>query len=401
MPYFRWKGIDWFGSIHKGYQFSKSENDLEKILLSQGIGLISSKIENQKFYSRSINLTEKVQFFKELSILVDSGILIHNALEITSKQIKNRKLNRVIQEIQFDIVQKGESFANSIEKHSDSFDQLIIQLIHAGQESDKLGESLASLSNYLEEKEKFVKKLNTILFLPAITFSFFLVITFIIFTAIIPAFFSIFSNFGQQIPKVTNILFKISFFIKSNKFYALIISIFTMILMLIKYSRGSKDKILLDKLIIKIPFIGLIMIYSNLTFFLQSLSLLLEGGVHLVNAINLSSKSIKNSYLKTSFLKLYDSVSKGGLLSCAMYENRDEIFEPDLIAMIRVGEESGKMNLLLKKSADLYFSKSNRMLSFFLAVIQPILMLILGILIASLIFAIYLPIFNLPNMINI
>ena len=364
MPYFKWKGIDWFGRIYKGYQFSKSKTDLEKILLNQEIGLISAQVVQPKFLIRSIPLADKVRFFKELSILVDSGILIHSALEIIVKQIKSSRFKKIIQEIQFDVM-GGESFANSIEKHQDVFDPLIIQLIIAGQESDKLGESLLALSNYLEEHEEFTKKLKNILFLPGITFLFFLVIAFIIFTAIIPAFFNIFSNFGQQIPGITKKLFEISFFIKSKKFCVLLITTLFVILIIIRLGRKKPFKIHLQHFFVKIPFIGQIIKCSNLTFFLQSASLLLYGGVHLVKALELSSNSVKNLYLKGNFRELYYQVDRGTHLSLAMFENQSKLFLPDLIAMIRVGEESGNLNLMLEKSFEFILFKNESVIIFF------------------------------------
>ena len=399
MPYFKWKGIDWYGSMHFGTQFARSESDLERVLLKQEVGLIASKMVPHVSFLRPIPLSVKVQFFKELAILIESGILLHVSLDVIEKQIPHSNFKKVIQEIKLE-VSEGISFADTIEKHPDIFDRLIVQMIRSGEESDKLSESLLLLSEYLEKYETFIRKLRSILLLPLITFSLFFIIAFIIFIVIIPSFSSIFTAAGQEIPTITQKILNFSDFLRGNGGLVLFFSLIFIFIFFYNFLKTKMGKKFFDNLIIKVPFIGKIIKFNNLTHFLQSTSLLLKGGVQLVKALDLSSKSVRNEYLKNEFLNISSLVNKGSLLSDAMARGSNQLFFPDLIAIVKVGEESGHLGLMLNKASIFYSEKINRLLSYFLSTIQPLLMIILGLLIALLIFAVYLPIFNLPNIIS-
>lgn len=399
MPYYNWIGIDWFGKLHSGQLFARSEIDLTKILLDKEIGLVKFKQVLHKSLFKPISFSNTVNFFKELSILIDSGVLLHTALDILKNQISNSRFKKVIEEIEFE-VKEGKTFSSAISKYPYLFDYLILQIISAGEESGRLGESLLLLSSYLEKKEKFNQKLRSTLILPFITFSLFIFITLIIFLFIVPSFSSILAFSNRDVPKMTKILLDISFFLKNYGVIFLFISILLFTIIINKFRKTKKTKLIMDKFFLKLPFIGILIKFLNLTYFLQSLSLMINGGIHLLTSLELVNLSIKNEFFKDRFYELYINVQKGNLLSEAMVVNKNNLFSPNLIAMIKVAEETGSLDVMLSKASILYFEKSERLVTFFLTVLQPILLIILGLLISLLIFAVYIPMFNLPNILS-
>lgn len=399
MPYFKWKGIDWYGCMHFGTEFARSESDLERLLLKKEIGLVATELVPYVSFFYPISLAVKVQFFKELAILIESGILLHISLDIIEKQISHSNFKKVIQEIKLE-VSEGISFADTLEKYPFIFEALIVQMVRSGEESDRLAESLLLLSDYLEKYETFIRKFRAILLLPIITFTLFFIIAFIIFIFIIPSFSSIFKSAGQEISSLTQKLLNISDFLNGIGGLTLSLSLFFCFIMFYNFLKTKIGKTIFDNFIIKLPFIGQIIKFNNLVYFLQSISLLLRSGVQLVKALELSGKSVRNEYLKSEFLNIAKLVNKGSLLSDAMSMRSNKLFLPDLVAITKVGEETGNLGLMLNKASVFYSEKINRLLSYFLSIIQPILMIILGLLIAALIFAVYLPIFNLPNIIS-
>jgi len=399
MPYYNWVGIDWFGNVHSGKYFARSEADLSKLLLSKEIGLIKANKVIHKSLFRPIGFSNSVNFFKELSILVDSGVLLPNALSITKHQVSNNRLKKVIEEIEFE-VREGKTFSRAISNYPYLFDYLIVQIITAGEESGKLGRSLILLSSYLEKREKFNQRLRSVLILPFITFSLFIFITLIIFLFIIPSFSSIITFSNQNVPALTKKLLDISSFLRNKGLIVISIAILSFAILINRVLKVKKAKLLIDKFLLKMPFIGSLIKFLNLTYFLQSLSLMINGGIHLLNSLELTGLSIKNEFFKNNFHKLYKDVQQGNSLSHAMTENKNNLFFPNLIAMIKVGEESGNLDEMLTRASIFYFEKSERLINFFLTVLQPILLIILGLMIALLIFAVYIPMFNLPNIVG-
>ena len=398
MPYFKWKGIDWYGNMYKGIHFARSAFELEKNLLDNEIGLTSFQLVSHASFLRPIPLSLKVQFFKELSILVDSGVLLHTAIDIIDMQITHAGFKRIIEEIKFE-VNEGSTLAHAMEKYPGTFDVVIVQMVSAGEESGKLSESLIALSEYLERYEIFIRKLRSIILLPCITLILFLIIMLIIFIVVIPSFSSIFLTMNQEIPRITQTLLNISTFLRGSGSLILLFALCLNFIIIYKFTKSKMGKSFFDNLFLKIPFINKLIRFANLTYFLQSTSLLLNGGVNLVDSLSLSTNSINNIGLKNEFIKLSDLVKNGNSLSDSMKSLNSNIFQADLNELVKIGEESGHLSLILNKASLFYYEKLNRSLALFLTFFQPILMIILGVLVALLIFAVYLPIFNLPNLI--
>ncbi len=395
MPSYNWKGIDWYGNIYYGKDFARSFNDLAKKLLNQEIGLLSANYALKTSFFNKISISTKFHFFKDLSILTESGIKLHKALDIIANRTKTSLFNKIIEEIAFDI-KEGAEFSQSMQRYPKIFDNLIIQIVQAGEESGKTVESLKLLSLHLEKQDKFLRKLRSALLLPAITFTLFMITTLIIFIIIIPSFSAVLSSY-KTLPSSTQKLLNLSQFI-SNLNPILVITTFLFFLIIsLRILKKPKVKSFFDLFLLKIPFLGKIIKYFNLAYFLQSVSLLLFGGVNLSKALLLAKNSINNSFINNDLNKVSENVSMGLTLNESFKNLPTLNCIPDLIEMINIGEESGNLGFMLNQAALIYFDKIDEFLALFLTVTQPILMIILGLITSLLIFSVYIPIFNLPN----
>ncbi|MDR3646861.1 MAG: type II secretion system F family protein, partial [Candidatus Babeliales bacterium] len=260
MPYFDWSGIDWFGNISKGTQFARSQEELCDVLLTQEIGLIKATLKKHTSLINPIKLAVKVQFFKELAILLDSGILLPRALNIIEKQITHPNFKRIVKEIYLDVSQ-GISINDSIVYYNDVFDNLTIQIIKTGSESGNLAISLKLLSEHLERRQLFLTKLRSALILPLVTFILFVFVTGLIFVTVIPTFSSILLSSGQELSFITKTLFNISNLLKEH--ILLIFGSWIMFLVVLnKILKNQKFKSKLDPILIRLPIIGNIIIYN-------------------------------------------------------------------------------------------------------------------------------------------
>jgi len=394
MPYYSWSGVNIFGDVKKGKVFARSDEDLDKMLFARNIALIKHKnLKIPRFWGK-IASDDKIHFFRQLGVLLNSGVRLPDALMILCDQAKHVRLKELIFNIELDILQ-GLSLSEVLAKYPDIFDDLMAQIVKVGQESGGLGASLVQLSDYLEEKQVFYKKIKSASMLPAITLGFFLFITFVIFAFVVPKFAEVFASIGKELPALTRYILGVSNFLRSSMFIVLLLSAILFLLLLRKYTKFPALKKVSDKM-------GLAIGVYRETFlvnFLRSISMMLKGGVRLVPAIHIASSSIKNDTIKLCVEKLEYDVYAGSSLSQSMIDYGGKLFPQDLVAIVKVGEETGKLGVMLDKAADMYRQKISRSILFFTTIFQPLLMIMLGLLITLLIFAIYIPIFGLASIV--
>ncbi|MFC1842258.1 type II secretion system F family protein [Candidatus Dependentiae bacterium] len=401
MPYYYWRGVNIFGDMKKGKAFARSVNDLDKTLFSRNIAIISCKNSKIRRFFNKISQDNIIHFFRQLAILLDAGVRLPDALMILCNQARNMRLKQVIFLLELDVLE-GFSLSKALSKQAQLFDAMIIQIVQVGQESGNLGACLHQLSDYLQERRAFYKKIKSAAILPLITLAFFFMVTFAIFAFVVPKFADVFASIGKDLPPLTKTILRVSEFLRSNLFlFALVFtgSLLVLTKKYLVYFKCTKIKRAIDKACINLPFLGEIYRNSFLVHFLRSISMLLKSGVRLVPAIYIAKSSIKNSVIKSQVCKLEQDVYAGSSLSQSMVDYGDILFPQDLVSVVKVGEETGQLHVMLDKAADMYWQKISRSILFFTTIFQPLLMIMLGLLITLLIFAIYVPIFGLASLV--
>ncbi len=399
MFYFKWRGINSFGKLCSGKNFSFTAATLKQFLQKQNVSLVSFKKINSWFsFFYPIFLSEKIYFFQQLSLLLAAGVRLPESLIIVSTLTKNIRLQKIIMLIHYD-VSSGFSLSDALKNFPDIFDVVAIKMIEVGQETGKLSKALEQLGSYLHVKNVFYKKLKTAALLPIITFVFFIIITAVLFTVIVPKFAVMFASMNAELPVLTKYVLAMSVFIKKYGFFflgGLLLVIAVVIYSIFKKKFGIK---FIDLALVKMPLVGSLIKQSSLVYFLQSLSILLQNGICLLPAVTIARTIIGNLYLQNALIFLEKDIDAGMQLSDAMSRVSINFFEQDLIAMVRIGQESAKMGFILSKAAQFYQDKADHSIAFFTTVFQPLLMIVLGLLIMLLIFAIYIPVFTLSKIV--
>jgi len=392
MPYYSWQGVNIFGHMKKGKVFARSDKDLDEMLFARNIALTRYKSLKISRFLGKVTVDDKIHFFRQLAILLNAGVRVPDALMILCDQARHVKCKELIFKIELDVLE-GFSLSESLARYPDIFDALVVQVVKVGQESGNFGASLLQLSDYLDQRQAFYKKIKSVSLLPLITLGFFLLITFVIFLFVVPKFADVFASIGKELPVLTQYILGVSNFLRSNLFIFLLLFVVLFIFLIRKYTKVSAIKNLSDKINLKISMYR----ETFLVHFLRSISMMLKGGVRLVPAIHIASSSIKNNNIKLCVEKLEHDVSAGSSLSQAMIDYGGKLFPQDLIAIVKVGEETARLDVMLDKAADMYRQKISRSILFFTTIFQPFLMVMLGLLITLLIFAIYIPIFGLAS----
>lgn len=393
MPYFKWTGVDLIGKDHSGILIARSVGHLEAQLHKKEIGLVSCKsIMPAQGFARSTK-QDIIEFFRQLAVLLESGVFLDQALAILAHQQEKKALKDIFYDLYAD-VQHGNSLGQAMMNYQKYFDPVALQVILSGHESGQFVQALHHLANHYQMINDFYKKLRSALMMPLITLIFFFVIAAIIFTVIIPMFAAMFLQIRQELPLTTKIIINISNFLASKAGILWATSMATCIIGLSVAIRYTNMRAFFDKALFHIPFLGNLIKQMYCAHFFASLSLLTRGGIQLVPALKLIEQATSNKSFKAVVRDIYEKQLQALPLEKNL-QNHATFFPASIRAMANIGQESNTMSTMLEKIVETYQQHINKKLVFISMIIQPLVMIILGLLITILIFSIYLPIFNL------
>lgn len=397
MPYFIWRGIDLTGSIRRGRRFARTQNLLEKHLLREEIALLSARLPRISWV-RPLPRTMNAELCEQLATLLEAGLRLAEALDIVSTTIHHKLMGAIMEDCG-QAVREGIPLDRVLSCHVPLVDALMVSLVGAGQESGALARTFKMLSTHYTMQEELAKKCRSALIMPSLTFAFFILITLIIFISVIPRFESLFVMLNKPVPGITQSLFALSLYIRTGRVVwaagAWTLIFFGVILI---WQRSGLKKFK-ARAILAMPLMGKIVTAYSLTFFLQALTVLLEGGVHLVKAISIARKALHNDMLKEALEKVERDVETGVPLSSA-FGRYQLVKSPELESLFAIGEATGSLAAMVHKAAQLYHKKAYRALGLIATLIPPLVLIMLGLVIGVLIFAVYTPLLTLSRVIG-
>jgi len=395
MPYFKWVGVNAIGSTKRGKQVAHSSQDLSEQLLKQGIALLDCKTIHAPSFLWPVTAQVKGNLFQQKAKLLRAGLLLPHALTIVAQQSHNPIVYDILFNMSSDI-QQGGSFAQSLEKCDKLCNQIVTVMLIAGDESGNLINAMENVALYFHKQHVFNKNIRAVLAMPLLTLLFFVGITCFIFVFIIPRFIDMFNSLQQELPPLTRFMIEVSEFIRSPSMIYLLGCSAIVIFIVYRYC-ATRNKKIWNNIIIKMPFLGSIIWQHQMSQALQALSLLVNSGMTLVTALAIIGKSVEHFLVKSQLLFLHDEVASGQLLSGAM--STASIFLPEIIALTHIGEETGTLGQSLESAASVYSDNLEVQLKRFIFFLQPAIIILLGLLVTTLIFAVYLPIMQLSYVI--
>lgn len=398
MPIFKWDGIDLNGAVSSGVDFAVSKIELENLLQQRKIGLMRCRKCRRGIVAGGIKvqLADQVNFFSDLLVLLESGVLLPQALQLFVNQSKKQSLRCVANYLLYQVKNQGIGFDVALNNFKNIFGNLVITGVQSGFYAGNIDTALKNVCGYLRSKLQIKQDLRKAILLPSLTMVLFLVIAIFIFTVIVPQFAGIFESSNVPLEDSTKTVLALSDFLRS--WQALIVLVATWLAGLVAYlfTKTVLGQKIVHTLMLYIPLFGRLVYYRNLLNFLQAAALLIDGGVPVVDAFKQANLAINNIVLRRRCSNMIKMVEGGTSINEAMQQADSKFFPNDLITMVMVGEESGRLAFLLNRAAKTYLQKWRSLLQTALALVQPALIILLGVLVALLIFAIYIPIFNLP-----
>jgi len=324
--------------------------------------------------------------------MLAAGIPLVQAFEIVGGGHENAAMQKLIFSIKAD-VEGGSALAEALAKQPLYFDDLFVNLVEAGEQAGALESLLDKIATYKEKTEAIKKKIKKALTYPAAVLAVAFIVTTILLIFVIPSFEDLFQGFGADLPTFTRMVIDLSFFVRSNGVYIVMIisAIVTTFLYFLKRSRPFRH--FLDRMMLKAPIIGPILQKAAIARYARTLSTMFAAGVPLVEALESVAGATGNIVYEVGVLEIRDEVATGQRLQQAM-ENVD-LFPNMVIQMIAVGEESGSLDAMSAKVADFYEADVDDAVDNLSSLLEPMIMAILGVLVGGLVVAMYLPIFKL------
>ncbi|MEM7433441.1 MAG: type II secretion system F family protein [Pseudomonadota bacterium] len=395
---FLWEGTDRKGQKVKGKSMATDEAAVRADLRRQGVVPTRIKKQGKRPFSGGNTITpgDIAVFSRQLATMLGAGIPLVQSFEIVGSGHDNQAMQKLIMTIKGD-VEGGSALAEALAKHPLYFDDLFINLVEAGEQAGALETLLDKIATYKEKTEALKKKIKKALTYPAAVLVVAFVVTTILLIFVIPAFEDLFQGFGADLPTFTRKVIDLSVFVRTQG-YIIAIGMGIAITAFFYFKKRSRPmRQFLDRMTLKIPVIGPIMQKAAIARYARTLSTMFAAGVPLVEALESVSGATGNIVYEMGVLQMRDEVSTGQRLQQAM-ENTD-LFPNMVIQMIAVGEESGSLDEMSAKVADFYEEDVDNAVDNLSALLEPMIMAILGVLVGGLVVAMYLPIFKMGSVI--
>ncbi|SMC49366.1 type IV pilus assembly protein PilC [Desulfocicer vacuolatum DSM 3385] len=397
MIVYLWKGKNPKNRTIKGEMEAKSVEEVRANLLRRKITATSIKkkpkdlFENIEFLQPKVTDKDVIIFSRQFSTMIDAGLPLLQCLDILQTQQENPTFKRILKEIKTS-VETGETFADSLGKFPKVFNELYVNMVAAGEAGGILDIILRRLSAYMEKMAKLKKQVKGAMTYPGITMAVAVVVVGIILVFVIPVFSQMFEGFGSALPAPTLMVVGLSEFVIARIWYILGGIFFTMFAIKRIYAT-QKGQILMDDLFLKLPVFGLLIRKVAVAKFTRTMGTMMSSGVSILEALEIVAKTAGNKTVEFAVLDVKSGISEGRSMADPLLESG--VFPSMVCSMIAVGESTGALDTMLEKIADFYDDEVDQAVSNLTDMIEPFLMVFLGVVIGGLVIAMYLPIFKM------
>jgi type IV pilus assembly protein PilC len=400
---FNFKAVKPTGEHYEGVRETSDKLSLYKELEKEGNTVISVVEENTKHkkfslqrilpgFLQRVGAKDKIMFAKSLGTMLEAGLPMARALSVMERQARDKKLKSVFSKIR-NSVSQGKSLNEALSQFPNVFPELFISMVKAGEESGSVSGSLKSVGSQMERTHLLVRKLRGAMIYPAIVLTAMVIITVLLLVYLVPILSETFESLNLELPLSTKIVIVLSNFLQNNAILSIIFIIASLLgfFIFIKTSAGKKS---LDFLLLHLPIVKTLVKESNSARTSRTLSSLLTAGVDFLIAIRITKDVVQNSYYKKVLEKGEETVRKGGTISSTFLE-AERLYPPFVGEMASIGEETGKLSEMLSNTADFFEEAINEKTKNISAVIEPILVVIIGIFVAIFALAMLGPIYSL------
>ena len=402
MPVYLWKGKDRHNKTRKGEMDVPSEDVVRSELARRKITSATIKkkpkdlFENVSFMQPKVKGSDIIIFCRQFSTMIDAGLPIIQCLDILYAQNDNKTFKKMLKDVKSN-VESGQTLAEALKKYPKQFDDLFVNMISAGEAGGILDMILRRLSAYLEKTAKLKAKIKGGMTYPVVTIVIAIVVVAIIMVFVIPVFEEMFSGMGSALPAATQLVVNLSRAIKSNIFYIIGVTIIFIYAMR-RFYRTEKGRILMDDFLLKVPLFGDLVRKAAVAKFTRTTGTMLSSGVAILDALEIVAKTAGNKTIEKAVFDTRTAIAEGRTMSDPLAESG--VFPSMVCQMIAVGESTGALDAMLTKIADFYEEEVDQAVENLTSLIEPFMIVFLGVVIGGLVVSMYLPIFKMASAIG-
>jgi type IV pilus assembly protein PilC len=395
---FIWEGKTRQGAVQKGELAANSKEEVIALLRKQNILPInvSAKPKEIKLSFGAPKITDKdiVILTRQLATMIDAGLPLVQCLDILGSQTPNKALGKIVGQVRSD-VESGSTFADALKKHTKVFDNLYVNMVAAGEAGGILDTILQRLAAYMEKFAKIKSQIKSAMIYPSVILFVAVSVVALLMVVVVPMLANMFADMGQALPLPTRIVIAISNFMKGWGGLGLVIGAIACFVGLKQFRRTENGLRMTDGIALKLPVVGSLIQRVSVAKFTRTLGTLMTSGVPILEGLLIVSRTAGNKVVEEAIMFTRQSVSEGKTLAEPL--GKSKVFPPMVVQMIAVGEATGALDSMLNKIADFYDDEVDAAVATLTSMLEPVLMIFLGVTVGFVIIAMYMPIFAMGS----
>jgi type IV pilus assembly protein PilC len=340
-----------------------------------------------------IKMRDIVILTRQFSTMINAGLPLVQAMTILAEQSENKVLSEVMRKVVFD-VESGNTVADALSKHPQAFSNLYVNMVAAGEAGGILDTILMRLATFMEKNDALIRKVKGAMIYPGVIMSVAAVAVTVLLIFVIPVFENLFASAGLALPLPTRIVMGASRFLKG--YWYVVLGVATASFFMFKrYHATSNGKLKIDKFMLKVPVLGDVLRKSAVSRFTRTLGTLISSGVSILDGLEITAKTAGNRVVQDAIMESRSSIAGGDTIAQPL--KKSGVFPPMVISMISVGEQTGGLDEMLSKIADFYDEEVDAAVSNLLSLLEPVMIVFLGVVVGGMVVSMYLPIFDMIN----
>ncbi|MFZ7128314.1 MAG: type II secretion system F family protein [Desulfobacterales bacterium] len=399
MTVYVWSGKNRKGEIQKGEMEASSEdavrNNLSRMRISPNRIKKKPKdlFENVSFLQPAVKQRDIILFCRQFSTMIDAGLPIIQCLDILHAQQENKTFKKMLKDVK-DSVESGATLAEALKKYPKHFDDLFVNMVHAGETGGVLDTILRRLSHYMEKAAKLKSRVKGAMTYPLVTIAIAIIVLIVILVFVIPVFQDMFSSFGSELPGPTKMVIAMSDFAKGNFLYIFGAAVLFAVAFARVY-KTEKGRAFVDRSLLRFPIFGDLIRKVAVAKFTRTMGTMLSSGVAILEALDIVGKTAGNKTIENAIYDVRQGIAEGRTMADPLAESG--VFPSMVVQMISVGEATGALDAMLGKIADFYDEEVDQAVDNLTSLIEPFMLVFLGVTIGGLVVAMYLPIFKMAG----
>ncbi len=394
MATFTYTARSFSGDLKTATLEASSRDDVIAQLRRQRLSVVKIDEATQKKPRHGhIKIRDVVIFTRQFSTMINAGLPLVQALTILAEQSQNKTLSEVTRKVVFD-VESGNTVADAMGKHPTAFSPLYVNMVAAGEAGGILDTILMRLATFMEKNDALVRKVKGAMIYPTMIMSVAGIAVTVLLIFVIPVFENLFSSAGLALPLPTRVVMALSRFLKGY-WYFIIVGVIAAWFLYKRYTSKPDGRLKVDRLLLNIPVLGDVLRKAAVSRFTRTLGTLVSSGVSILDGLEITAKTAGNRVVQDAIMESRASIAGGDTIAQPL--KKSGVFPPMVISMISVGEQTGGLDEMLSKIADFYDDEVDAAVSNLLSLLEPMMIVFLGVVVGGMVVSMYLPIFDMIN----